>query len=313
MDIVCVSDVANDLGESLCWDVEADRLYWIDAWKTRIYAFDPATGETCCTDLTAALAGLPIGSIARREGGGMIGGIRGGFYDLDLEAGRARLVAAVESDRPATNRLNDGKCDRAGRFWCASLNTDHRTPSGALWRLEGCDPVLMQDGLTVGNGIAFSGDDRLMYLADTFAGTVWRYDFDLATGEIANRRPFISTAHIRGFVDGATVDSDGCYWATLFRGGAVAQFDPDGKLMRHIELPVSLPTSCAFGGAGLDVLYVGSASRFLDDAQRRAQPRAGFVFAIHGLEARGIAEPGFRARGGGRLQGRNATQGELGT
>lgn len=296
LDIDCVSDTGSDLAESLYWDAAVGRLYWIDAWKSRIYAFDPATRRTTCADMADVLSGLPIGSIARYQGDGMIGGIKGGFYRLDLEGRSAHLIAAVESDRPPTNRLNDGKCDRAGRFWCASVNTDHRTPSAALWRLEsGRAPVLMQDGLTVGNGIAFSNDDRVMYLADTFTETVWSYDFDIASGEIANRRPFISTAHIRGFVDGATVDSDGCYWATLFRGGAIAQFDPDGKLMRHVELPVSHPTSCAFGGADLDVLYVGSATRFLDDVQRRAQPQAGCVFAVHGLEARGIPEPGFRA------------------
>jgi sugar lactone lactonase YvrE len=153
----------------------------------------------------------------------------------------------------------------------------------------------MQDGLTVGNGIAWSADDRLMYLADTFTGTVWCYDFDLATGDIANRRPFLSTSQTGGFVDGATIDRDGCYWATLFRGGAIAQFDQDGKLVRRIVLPVSCPTSCVFGGSDLDVLYVTSASRFLDDEQRHAQPDAGCLFAIHGLEARGIAEPRFRA------------------
>ena len=155
--------------------------------------------------------------------------------------------------------------------------------------------MLMQDGLVVGNGIAWSPDDRAMYLADSFAGTVWRYDFDVATGAIADRRVFISTAHIRGIVDGATVDADGCYWAALFRGGAVAQFDPDGKLMRHVRLPVSNPTMCAFGGTDLDVLYVTSASRFLDDAQRRAQPLAGHLFAIHGLGVRGLPEPRFGA------------------
>lgn len=295
MEIVCISSDSSDLGESLFWDADAKRLYWIDAWQARVFAFDPATSETRITDLSAALGGLPIGSIARDDAGGLISGVKGGFYHLDLGVARAQLIAAVESDRPATNRLNDGKCDRAGRFWCASANTDHRTPTAALWRLvSGSDPTLMQDGLIVGNGIAWSPDDRRMYLADSFAGTVWQYDFDISTGEIANRRTFLSTAHIRGIVDGATVDRDGCYWAALFRGSAVAQFDPDGKLIRHIRLPVSNPTICAFGGPELDVLYVASGSRFLDAAQRRTQPLAGHVFALHGLGARGLAEPSFR-------------------
>lgn len=296
MDIVPISAIPCDLGESLYWDPHAMRLNWIDAWKTTIYAFDPETGAISAVDLTSALAGRPIGSIASDAAGGMISGVKDGFYHLDLEQGRASLMAAVESDRPSTNRLNDGKCDRAGRFWCASANTDHRTASGALWRLErGGATALMQDGLVVGNGIAWSADDRLMYLADTVVGTVWRYDFDIATGEIANRRPFISTAPIQGAVDGATIDSDGCYWAALFRGGAIAQFDPDGKLMRHIRLPILHPTICAFGGSNLDVLYAASASRFRDEAQRSTQPLAGHVFAIHGLGARGIPEPRFLA------------------
>lgn len=294
LDVACVSSAANDLGKSPCWDVDAQRLYWIDAWRAEVHAFDPATCRTSRADLGPALAGLPIGSIACKAGGGLVAGVRGGFYHLDLDPPAARLIAAVEADRPSTNRLNDGKCDRAGRFWCASVNTDHRTPTAALWRLEqGKAPVPMEDGLTVGNGIAWSPDDRRMYLADTLAGIVWQYDFDIADGALANRRPFISTAHIRGFVDGATVDADGCYWAALFRGGAVAQFDPDGKLVRHIRLPASNPTMCTFGGPGLDVLYVTSASRFLDEAQRRDQPLAGCLFAIEGLGTRGLAEPRF--------------------
>lgn len=294
MDIACVSSSANDLGESPCWDGDAGRLYWIDAWRSEVHVLDPAGGTTRCIAFAPALGERPIGSIGRHAGDGLIAGVKGGFWQLDAVNATARLLAEVEGDRPATNRLNDGKCDRAGRFWCASVNTDHRSPSGVLWRLEaGRPPVPMQDGLTVGNGIAFSPDDRAMYLADTFTRTVWRYDLDLASGALENRRPFIRTDHILGFVDGATVDADGCYWAALFRGGAVAQFDPDGRLVRHIRLPVSNPTMCAFGGPELDILYVTSASRFLDAAALRDQPLAGRLFAIGGLGVRGLPEPKF--------------------
>jgi sugar lactone lactonase YvrE len=153
----------------------------------------------------------------------------------------------------------------------------------------------MEDGLIGGNGIAWSPDDRSMYLADTLAGMVWQYDFDAASGRIANRRPFVSIDRTEGAPDGATVDADGCYWTALFRGGAVAQFDPDGKSIRRISLPVSNPTMCAFGGPDLDILYVTSATRFLDEAQLRAQPLAGHLLAIRGLGARGLPEPKFNA------------------
>jgi len=295
-DVVCVTPYANDLGESLYWDAASGVLYWIDAWKAVVHALVPATGEMRQTDFAVSLGGRPIGSVACCNGGGMISGVKGGFYWLDLERGEARLAVEVEADRPAANRLNDGKCDRAGRFWCASINTGHHDATGALWRLDPAhDARLMADGLIAGNGIAWSPDCRTMYLADTLAGTVWRYDFDVATGEIANRRSFISTDPADGAPDGATVDADGCYWSALFRGGAVAQFDADGKMMRRVALPVANPTMCAFGGPDLDILYVTSASRFLDKTQLRAQPLAGRLFAIHGLGTRGLPEPKFNA------------------
>ncbi len=292
MDVDRVSSTACELGESPLWDRRTARLLWIDAWRGHVHSFDPTSRETAPTDFGPALGGRPIGAIGPHAAGGLVASAKGGFYHLDTERGTARLIAEAETGRPATNRLNDGKCDRAGRFWSASLNTDHRTPSGALWCLEADrPPTLKQDGLVVGNGIAWSPDDRTMYLADTFSRIVWRYDFDIASGTLANRRQFISTVDVTGFVDGATVDADGCYWAALVKGGAVAQFDPSGKLVRRIELPVADPTMCTFGGPELDILFVTSAYRFLDEAARRAQPLAGHVFALHGVGARGIGEP----------------------
>nr|WP_246735960.1 SMP-30/gluconolactonase/LRE family protein [Agrobacterium sp. a22-2] len=283
-----------DLAESLFWDPAAQRLVWIDAWRSCCFSLDTLTNDLARTDYASAIHGRPIGSVAKHGRGGLVSGIRGGFYHLGPENTQAKLLCEAEQDRPATNRLNDGKCDRAGRFWCASVNTDHKTPSGALWRLTEREvPQLMRDELIAGNGIAWSPDDAFLYLADTFVGKVWRYDFDLSSGEIDNEREFISLSRDEGGIDGATVDSNGCYWAALFRGGAVGQFDPDGKLMRRIELPVSDPTICAFGGPDLDVLFVASATRFLDESQRRSQPLAGTILAIHGANARGLPEPCF--------------------
>lgn len=292
--ISCVSGFGSDLGESLHWDASPGLLYWIDAWKSVVHAHDPLTGTFHQTDFSAALDGRPIGSVASMEGGGLIAAVKGGFYRLVPGTGEAVLLAKAEQDGPATNRLNDGKADRKGRFWSASINTDRQTASGRLWRFDGGDiPRLMESGFVSGNGIAWSPDNRTMYLADSFARLVLQYDFDFETGEIANRRPFIDARSL-GVPDGATVDADGCYWTALFEAGSVGQFDPDGRLIRRISLPATYVTMCSFGGADLDTLYVTSATRFYSADWRSTEPQAGHLFAIEGLGVRGLAEAKFR-------------------
>lgn len=294
VEVECITSFGNDLGESLQWDADGGLVYWIDAWQGLVQTYDPSTGTVSRTDFTRSLEGRPIGSIALGDDGTLISGVKGGFYRLDMRKGEAELLAAVETERPPTNRLNDGKCDRKGRFWCASINTDRQTRSGALWRFDhGRAPCLMDEGLQAGNGIAWSPDDRILYLADSFLRRIWQYDFDLERGEVDNRRLFVS-AEALGVPDGATVDADGCYWTALFQAGAVAQFDPDGKLMKRIEMPVTYPTMCSFGGDDLGTLYVTSASRFSNEANRVAQPQTGHLFAIRGLGVRGRPDAKFR-------------------
>ena len=113
---------------------------------------------------------------------------------------------------------------------------------GSLWRL---DPDLsvhrMIEGIGCSNGLAWSPDSRTMYFSDSHAGAVWAYDFDPATGEIANRRTFIDMTVTGGVADGATVDAEGCYWVTIPVTCKVSRYDPDGKLMQEVMLPTDLP------------------------------------------------------------------------
>jgi sugar lactone lactonase YvrE len=83
-----------------------------------------------------------------------------------------------------------------------------------------------------------------------------------------------------GIVDGATVDADGCYWLTVPFKGKVLRYDPAGKLMQTIEMPVDLPTCCEFGGNDLDILYVTSATLRRSPEELKDQPLAGGLFAM---------------------------------
>jgi sugar lactone lactonase YvrE len=234
-----------------------------------------------------------IGSLVFRRKGGIVGAMKSGFAFLDLDSGALEVVAAVEPDLD-TNCLNDGKCDRRGRFWCGTINRDLTTANGGLYRLDAdlsCHK--MESNIIASNGMAFSPDDRTMYYCDSRQDTVWAYDLDLDSGRISNRRVFISTKDVPARVDGATVDVEGNYWCAHIHDWHVACYDPAGKLMRRIKLPVRHPTMCTFGGKDYDVLYVTSGTRFREPAEAAAQPLAGALFAIYGVGARGLPEPRF--------------------
>jgi sugar lactone lactonase YvrE len=137
------------------------------------------------------------------------------------------------------------------------------------------------------NGIDWSPDDRLIYYTDSLRRVIWAYDFNLATGAIANRRAFVDVPADAGVPDGLCVDAEGCVWSAHWGGSRVTRYDPDGRIERVIELPAAQITCPAFGGADLDTLYVSSAAIGLSAADFARTPDAGGLFAL---------APGVRGR-----------------
>ncbi len=278
------------LGEAPQWHAMQQRLYWVDAFAPAIRRLDPATGEVQSYALP-----FDIGSFVFCRDGSLVAGTRAGFQHVALHDGAAHcetLADPLAHDRRLM--LNDGKCDRRGRYWCASVHSDFVGRSAELYRFDATmRAVRMDGGFIIGNGIAFSPDDRRMYLADSRDETVWVYDFDLERGELSGKRPFFSTRDLEGRVDGATCDRDGNYWCALVHGAAIACISPAGRMIERIALPVKHPTMVAFGGPELDRLYVTSASCLLAEHERARWPLAGALLRVDGLSARGIAEPYF--------------------
>ncbi len=188
-------------------------------------------------------------------------------------------------------RLNDGKVDRQGRFVAGSMHMNLRpgeAPLGALYRLEPDGQVRQLAGeIITANGPCFSPDGRSLYLADSPRQVIWRFPYGDAPPAI--RAPFIDLAPLGTAPDGATVDAEGHLWVALVRSGEIGRFDPAGRLVQRIRMPVRHPTSLNFGGPELDVLFVTSISashRLADPA-----PEAGGLFAVSGLGVAGLAEP----------------------
>jgi sugar lactone lactonase YvrE len=289
-DIECVVDAKAALGEGPLWDDRDQVLWWLDIKGHLIHRFDPNTQE----DRTFATP-EDIGCVAVRERGGLIVAMQNGLSFFDPATGKFEFLFDPERDKPS-NRFNDGKPDRQGRFWPGSMYEDDRrpTPSAALYRV---DPDLscraMVTGIVCSNGLAWSPDSRVMYYADSLAQMVWAWNFDPASGEVANRRPFIDTKPFNSNPDGATVDVEGCYWLTLPEADKVARFDPDGKAIEVIDFPVHHPTCAMFGGADLDVLYITTAAMLRSPAELRKKPQTGGLFAMD-AGVKGLPEARFK-------------------
>lgn len=299
LSIECVVRSGNLLGENPVWNVSEQALFWLDTRTPIIRRYQPSTGA-----VDEWLVPEPyrttdqIVSFAFRRQSGMIAAFRRGFCFLDIRSGLVEPVVQAERvpEVPETNRMNDAKCDARGRYWCGSMDTRFVAPTGSLYRLDrDLHCAKLDTGVICSNGIAFSPDYRTMFYADSRAAVIWAYDFDLDAGVPYRRRVFTSTERFSGRPDGATVDTDGNYWIAMVAMGAVAKFNPRGGLERLIELPVSFPTMCAFGGSRLDTLFVTSGSFPLSAEQKEREPLAGALFAIEGTGSQGIAEPMFAA------------------
>jgi len=268
------------LAESPIWDESTRSLLWVDIMAGDVHRFDPATGQDVTTHVD-----VPVGAVAARRAGGLILAAGVGFATLDERAGTLGWLWA----EGLGDRMNDGKCDPAGRFLAGTLTYARDPDACGLYRLEpGGEVSLLLDGVTLSNGLGWSPAGDLMYFADTPLERVDVLDYDLATGDVAGRRTFTDLHDVPGRPDGLTVDSDGAVWIAMSRGGAVRKYTPDGRLDLVIEFPVRLVTSVTFGGDGLGDLYVTTSREGLGEADLAGQPLAGSVFVVAGTGARGL-------------------------
>ena len=264
--------VRAELGEGPVWDPVQACLYFVDILRGRVHRYDPDTG----TSRVYAVE-RKVGAVGLCETSELILAVQGGFMRLDQTTGRTTAIADVDADRPEL-RMNDGKCDPAGRFWAGTMALDERRGAGALYRLDpdGRVHTMLRD-VTISNGLDWTGDGRMYYI-DSPTQRVDVLDFDLASGAIENRRPFVRIPVEEGTPDGLTLDAEGYVWVALWGGGAVQRYAPDGRLDRVVHVPVRYPTSCVFGGADLSDLFITTASVKLTEQERVEHPHAGGLF-----------------------------------
>lgn len=267
-----VLDARARLGECPVWDARSQTLYWIDIYGHRVHRLHPETGASSFFDL-AEVAG-PIAMAGSQR---LIMGQRSHLVFLDTQTGKIEVICELEADLPH-NRFNDGKCDTRGRFWFGSMS-ELQEPTASLYRYDPDGSLqVMETGLTISNGLGWSPDDRVFYLTDSPRQKIYAYDYDAETGAIGNRRVWVDLGGEWFYPDGLAIDTQGCIWSAMWNGWCIIRFDPDGREIERIPIPVQFPTSCTFGGPQLQDLYITTASVGMSQKEIQKSFYAGGVF-----------------------------------
>jgi sugar lactone lactonase YvrE len=219
-----------------------------------------------------------VGAVALRARGGLVAALADGVDRVDVASGAFERV--LELGEPPNVRSNESKCDPAGRLLVGTMAYDY-APIGSLYSIDAGGSVrrLLGD-LEIANGMAWSADGGTFYYIDSPTRRVDAFDYDLATGSIARRRPWLVFDDPIAKPDGMAIDSEGGLWIAFWGAGEVRRYGPDRSLDVVVRVPAKQVTSAVFGGPDLRDLYITSATTELTSAQRAEQPLAGGLFHV---------------------------------
>ncbi|WP_273828574.1 SMP-30/gluconolactonase/LRE family protein [Pseudomonas sp. SBT1-2] len=265
------------LGEGPFWDAPDQALYWVDIAGRQAL-------RLCGERLQAWQLPEPVSAFIPCERGDALVTLSSGVYRLDLGSAPAapRLSLLCVADPQPGNRANEARCDAQGRLWLGTMQNNIgeqgedlpvRRRSGGLFRIDTQARVTpLLQGLGIPNTLLWSEDASRLYFADSLDGTLYQYPI-ASDGRLEPARSWFGP-HPRGVPDGSAMDAQGYIWNARWDGGCLLRLAPDGEVDRVLELPVSRPTSCVFGGADLKTLYITSAASPLD------HPLDGAVLAV---------------------------------
>jgi sugar lactone lactonase YvrE len=269
-----------DTGEGPVWS--DGKVIWVDIPRGNIHSTETSSGKTSTVHHDAV-----IGAAVEIEGSSnFMMAMQDGF--AIAEDGSFTVVDHILNG--VTHRMNDAKCDALGRLWAGSCDRTFASGEGILHILDKKLPSsIAATGFDLPNGLGWREDNKVMYFVDSMKHEIYQSKFDLASAQIEKFELLTSVTF--GFPDGLAVDVEDCIWLAVWSGSKVIRISPAGEVIAEIEMPVTQPSSCAFGPDG--TLYITSARQGLSEADIIARPLAGSLFAV-ATNTRGVPVSKFK-------------------
>lgn len=288
-----IADPDCTIAETPVWDAETGEITWVDTPGGAVYRLTLSSGH-----LERFPLSWQIGSMALIRSGTFIASTHQGFAAMTIREDGLEFIDGFGPSLGGGWRMNDGACDRQGRFWSGTMapNTSAPDAFGSLHSIDGDARVVNRGGqFRSQNGLAWSPDSRTMYVSDSHPMNphVLAYDFDPDSGETFNGRLFADPASLGGRPDGAAIDTDGCYWIAATDSGRIVRMTPEGRVDAEIRIDVPNPTNICFVGPDLR-------SAFITTLKAGGVGPGGAVYLVENLPYQGLAEPTFRFANAGQ-------------
>jgi sugar lactone lactonase YvrE len=263
-----------NLGEGPFWDSKKQELYFVDISNKQVLIFAPSSNS-----VEAITFDQEIGAVLLDQNSELIVAARDGLYAATRDGDLKTLLAPIDFG-DSSIRCNDAKCDANGRIWVGTMAFDFKQGAASLYSFDSENLKEVLSDLTIANGLGWSPDQKTMYFIDSLTSRVDSFDFDLASGAISNRQPFVTFSDPGVIPDGMTTDEEGGIWVALFGGSAVRRFDSSGKLTHTVSVPATQVTSCCFGGPDMSELFITTAQYAMDADTLSRDPLAGSLFRV---------------------------------
>jgi len=276
----------HELAEGPLWDPIRARLLWVDIRRGRVYSADlfpdgllEIRDELALDETVGAVAVSPSGAwliagAERLHVRDEVGTLHPGPQLIPSGGGR---------------RLNDGKPDPLGRYLVGSLSLAGPSEEEELLQIGHDGTItIIDDDLTLSNGLAWSPDGSRLYSIDTERRTVFVRAYDVASGRVGPRSVHLVVDD--GYPDGLCMDAEEHLWIAMWGLGRVHRYSPSGDLVASIDVPAPHTSSVAFAGPDLDVLVITTATQGLDDEELDLFPHSGRVFTVR-PGVRGLPQP----------------------
>lgn len=283
-ELECIADYCCETGENPIWHRQEKRLYWCDIPNSRIFRYDPATGahEQC-------YEGRPVGGFTVQSDGSLLLFMDGGAIFNWREGELTEILPGIAEE--SSSRFNDVIADPKGRIFCGTMSSSER--KGSLYRLDLDGSIhMLLTGIGCSNGMAFTLDQKCFYYTDSFARTIYRFDYNADDGAISNQRVFARFEESDGLPDGATLDAGGRLWSALWDGACIVRLSPEGLIDRKIPVPARKTSSLTFGGEDYSDIYITTAG---GNTKNEDGALAGALFRLKGM-GRGVPEFFSRVR-----------------